>query len=382
MTKTTKTDYKQTEIGEIPGEWEARTLEKVSDFQNGYSFSSKDFVESGAGAVPVFKMGNIDLGGGLKITGKESHISSEATQRLDNFGTASDDILMCMTDMKSSMNLLGYSAQIKDEKFLVNQRVGRIRPKENINPHYLYYFLNSPQYINRLRSTARSGVQVNLTTKAIKKSLIAFPDRNKQNQIASILSSLDDKIELNHKMNKTLEEIGKAIFKEWFIDFNFPDKNGKPYKLNDGKMVDSELGEIPKGWEVSNIDSVCQAVGGGTPSTKKGEYWLDGDIKWATPSDITSLKSPVIFDTERKINEKGLNNSSARMLPEGTILLTSRATVGLLAISAVPITTNQGFISIVCSEDKSIVKPVIPDSESIEYSCLKIKSSASIPITK
>ncbi len=115
-------------------------------------------------------------------------------------------------------------------------------------------------------------------------------------------------------------------------------------------MVDSELGEIPEGWEVKTINNICETYGGGTPSTKKEEYWVAGDIHWATPSDITSLQSPVIFETGRRINKLGLENSSAKLLPEGTILLTSRATVGLLAVSQVPITTNQGFISIVCED--------------------------------
>jgi type I restriction enzyme S subunit len=115
-------------------------------------------------------------------------------------------------------------------------------------------------------------------------------------------------------------------------------------------MVDSELGEIPEGWEVKRIGDICETFGGGTPKTSEPSYWEGGDILWATPTDITSLNSPVIFDTSRKITEKGLLNSSAKLLPSGSILMTSRATLGYFAIAKVPISTNQGFISMVCND--------------------------------
>ena len=167
--------YKQTEIGEIPEEWEVKQLQDVADFSNGYAFSSRSYVNSKDNAVPVLKMGNIKIGGGLKITGKEDYASLIVADKLKNYLTRKNDILMCMTDMKSSMNLLGHSARIHDERFLVNQRVGIIRSGSNVDESFLYYYLNSPKYIEKLRSTARSGVQVNLTTEAIKESLVLYP---------------------------------------------------------------------------------------------------------------------------------------------------------------------------------------------------------------
>ncbi len=247
--------FKQTEIGEIPEDWKLKQLQELADFSNGYAFSSRTYTERSDNTIPVFKMGNIDIGGGIKITGKEDYADQNLSRKLASYLTEKDDILMCMTDMKSSMNLLGHSARIHNEKFLVNQRVGRIRPNSSVDSAYLYYYLNSRSYIERLRTTARSGVQVNLTTEAIKKSLVKYPPITEQQQIASVLSSLDDKIELNRRMNKTLEEIGKALFKQWFVDFDFPNENGEPYKSSGGELVDSELGEIPKGWEISNIGS-------------------------------------------------------------------------------------------------------------------------------
>lgn len=255
-----QTNYKQTEIGEIPQSWDIKPLQDLVDFSNGYAFSSKSYVGPDDSAIPVFKMGNIAIGGGLKTTGKEDFVKADVIEKLRNFLTKENDILMCMTDMKSSMNLLGHSARIRNEKFLVNQRVGTIRPKSNVDEAYIYYYLNSPRYIERLRTTARSGVQVNLTTEAIKKSLVVYPPIPEQQQIASILSSLDDKIELNKKMNKTLEETGKALFKHWFVDFEFPSREGKPYKSNGGEMVDGEFGKIPKGWKIAELQAIARVV--------------------------------------------------------------------------------------------------------------------------
>ncbi len=296
---------RQTEIGEIPEDWNLRQLKELADFSNGYAFSSRSYTEKSENAVPVFKMGNIDIGGGIKITGKEDYADQSLARKLASYITDKDDILMCMTDMKSSMNLLGHSARINNEKFLVNQRVGRIRPNSNVDSAYLYYYLNSRSYIERLRTTARSGVQVNLTTEAIKESWVKYPPIGEQQQIASILSSLDDKIELNRRMNKTLEEIGKTLFKRWFVDFEFPNENGKPYKSSGGEMVESELGEIPKGWEASRVREIATLKSGfafkGSSFKDSGKY---GVIKIKNIIDPDVDVTDIQFVSEEEVKDR------------------------------------------------------------------------------
>jgi type I restriction enzyme S subunit len=117
----------------------------------------------------------------------------------------------------------------------------------------------------------------------------------------------------------------------------------------ENKFKKTEIGEIPVDWEISKLGDVCEIIGGSTPSTKNKEYW-DGDIPWAVPTDITKLKSNIISQTERNITEKGLSNISAKLLPIGSILLTSRATIGECAINIKPMATNQGFASLICNE--------------------------------
>lgn len=222
-----------------------------------------------------------------------------------------------------------------------------LREKKGISDKkFIYYLAISPQLrsiaINSMTGTSgRQRAQIDV----LEKARFLLPPLVEQKKIASILSSLDEKIELNHQINQNLEEMAQAIFKSWFIDF-------EPFQ--DGEFVESELGMIPKGWEVKRIEEICDVLGGGTPKTKVDDYW-NGNILWATPSDITSKKSPVIYDTSRKITEDGLNNSSTKLLPAKSILLTSRATIGYVVLAMKEICTNQGFINLICN--KSVVSP-------------------------
>jgi hypothetical protein len=150
-----------------------------------------------------------------------------------------------------------------------------------------------------------------------------------------------------NKQNETLEEIARSIFKHWFIDFEFLNADGKPYKSSGGVMVRSELGNIPEGWRVSTIGSEVETVGGGTPSTSEATFWENGDIPWYSPTDLTRSKTLFSIDSEKKITKLGLQKSSARLFSKYSLLLTSRATIGEVAISTKDACTNQGFITII-----------------------------------
>ncbi|MBM3890771.1 MAG: restriction endonuclease subunit S, partial [Verrucomicrobia bacterium] len=151
-----------------------------------------------------------------------------------------------------------------------------------------------------------------------------------QRAIASVLGALDDKIELNRRMNETLEALAQGLFKAWFVD---PTQDG-----------------LPKGWRESTIGEEVRVVGGSTPSTSEPEFWEGGTHHWATPKDLAPLASPVLLDTERKITDAGVQQISSGLLPVATVLLSSRAPIGYLAISEVPVAVNQGFIAMVCDK--------------------------------
>jgi len=218
----------------------------------------------------------------------------------------------------------------------------------NVVQEYLYYvFINERE---KLLNLSNGSVFRNLKTDIVKGYEIYLPPLQEQKAIAHILSTLDEKIEANNRINKTLEEMAQAIFKHWFMDFEFPNEDGEPYKSSGGEMVPSELGPIPKGWEVGTLQDLGDIVGGGTPSRKKEEYFVSKGIPWITPKDLSNNKNKYIYKGENDISELGLKNSSAKIVPKGTVLFSSRAPIGYIAVAAVDVTTNQGFKSIVPRE--------------------------------
>ena len=199
----------------------------------------------------------------------------------------------------------------------------------------------------------------------IKQFRFHLPPLPEQRAIAHILGRLDDKIELNRRMDETLEEMARALFKSWFVDFDpvrakmdgrwrrgesLPGLPAEYYDLFPDRLVDSELGEIPEGWEVRTLGDVATIVGGTTPSTKAPQYWECGIHCWATPKDLSALAVPVLLETERKITDAGLSKIGSGLLPRGTVLLSSRAPIGYLAIAETPVAVNQGFIALLPRE--------------------------------
>ncbi|HAT8612907.1 restriction endonuclease subunit S [Legionella pneumophila serogroup 1] len=236
--------------------------------------------------------------------------------------------------------------------------------KQRTNYHikYLYYLIKN---LN-LNKYAQGSSHPLLTQRLLNSIEINVHESIcDQNKIANLLSTLDDKIELNKKINQTLESIAQNIFRSWFVDFDpvhakanaqsedeydaIAKELGISREILDlfpNEFEESELGLIPKGWEVDEIGNIINIVGGGTPSTKNKDFWDGGNVNWSTPKDLSSLDFPVLLDTERKITEQGLKKISSGLLEEGTLLLSSRAPIGYIAISKIPVAINQGFIAI------------------------------------
>jgi type I restriction enzyme S subunit len=186
-----------------------------------------------------------------------------------------------------------------------------------------------------------------------------LPPPLEQRVIAAVLGTLDDKIENNRRTARALERLARAIFRAWFVDFEpvkakgggattFPSMPQRVFEALPTRFVDSEIGPVPEGWKVKPIGDVVSVKGGATPSTKNSEYWEGGIHCWATPRDMSRLSHPVLLDTERRITDAGIDSISSGLLPVGTVLMSSRAPVGYLAIAGVPTAINQGFIAMVC----------------------------------
>lgn len=246
---------------------------------------------------------------------------------------------------------------IDSHDYVVSTKLMVIRGRENlVNPRYLYHFLTSAVITRWLQHLAesRSGTFPQITFDQIASLEIALPSLPIQGEIVGFLDAIGNKIELIRKTNETLEKMAQVIFRSWFVDFD-PVRakmegrdTGLPKEIADlfpNSFEDSELGEIPKGWKMSAISDLAKIVGGGTPRTSEADYWRDGVHHWVTPKDLSALNFPVLLNTERRITDAGLAQISSGLLPIGTVLLSSRAPIGYLAINEVPVAINQGFIA-------------------------------------
>jgi len=235
---------------------------------------------------------------------------------------------------------------------------------KKVDSRFLYYILTQKsftEYLTRIAEGHTSAYPA-FNPDVIENAKIQIPSLSEQKAIAHILGSLDDKIELNRQMNLILEAMAQAIFKSWFVDFDpvHVKANGRdtdlPAEIADlfpDSFMDSELGEIPKGWRIQAISDLTDIVGGSTPRTTELNYWQDGVHSWATPKDLSALSVPLLLETERRITDAGLAQISSGLLPVGTVLLSSRAPIGYLAIAEIPVAINQGFIAMKPKKDIS-----------------------------
>ena len=255
---------------------------------------------------------------------------------------------------------LGEVAQLQEARVALAQRLILLRGNPSVLDNtYLKFLMMSADVQSQLQSRASGTTVLGIKQSELRKVVFSLPPIKEQQAIAGILGALDDKIEQNRKTAQSLERLARATFRAWFVDFEpvkakaagataFPSMPQPVFDALPTGFVDSDIGPVPEGWEVKVIGDVVTAKGGGTPSTKDAEYWDGGKHRWATPKDMSRLAHPLLLNTERRITDAGVNSISAGILPVGTVLMSSRAPVGYLAIAGVPTAINQGFIAMVC----------------------------------
>ena len=243
--------FKNTDIGKIPVEWDVKMIQEIGEVISGGTPKTKE---------DSYWNGNISW-----ITPKDL---SSFTERFIEVGersiteaglkNSSAKLLPIGTVLFSSRAPIGYIAIAKKE-LCTNQGFKNIICDTRYSSNeFLYYMLKDKK--NEIESIAGGSTFKEVSGKVVKEFKIPIPPLNEQKAIAHILSTLDDKIEVNNQINKTLENMAQAIFKQWFVDFEFPNEDGEPYKSSGGEMVESELGMIPKGWEVVKLETVCREI--------------------------------------------------------------------------------------------------------------------------
>lgn len=333
----------------FPETWERHVLYSLATWINGMAFKNINFSATGK---PVIKIAEIKNG----ITDQTKFTDSEYDQRY--FVTRGEMLFSWSGQPETSIDAFYWDGP----DGWLNQHVFKVLPDNDAcTPSFLYYILKylKPNFIGIARNKQTTGLG-HVTKADLEAIQVAIPDRPTQDRITHVLGKLDARLTVNRRMNRTLEKMAAAIFKSWFIDFDpvHAKAEGRdpnlPAEITDlfpDTFEDSDLGPIPKGWNLKPIGDAVRCVGGATPNTKTPEFWEGGRHPFVTPKDMSSLQSPVILDSERHITDAGVEKISSKQLPVGTVILSSRAPIGYLGVAAVPVSVNQGVIAMICDGD-------------------------------
>lgn len=343
-----KRGFKETEIGWIPEDWELKTFSEIVDIIGGGT-PKTTIEEYWNGQIPWLSV--VDFNNDFRIVNETEKSITEL-----GLNNSSTKILKKGELIISARGTVGAIAQLgRDMAF--NQSCYGLRAKNNVTINdFVYYLLKYS--LNILKQSTHGSTFDTITINTFDLLKVPFPPFSEQNSIAKILSALDSKIELNHQMNQTLEKIGQAIFKHWFIDFEFPDEDSKPYKSSGGEMVDSELGEIPEGWKVEKIQDFIVFDKGVEPGSKYYETESsENNVRFIRVGDISTPGRYQTYIPLDLYDEKFCN--------EHDILLSLDATIGVVRIGMKGV--HSGGVRRVYSKEKGIIP------QGYIYSLLKSK---------
>ena len=292
-------------------------LRDIADIQTGpfgSQLHKEDYVDIGTPIVTVEHLGN-------RVFTEQNlpKVSDEDKARLSKYVLKEGDIVFSRV---GSVDRCSYVDAAHDG-WMFSGRCLRVRPNTEVDPLYLYYFFCLEDTKKFVRNIAVGATMPSINTKLLGEVEVAYPSQTEQQKIVALLSALDDKIEINQKINDNLEQQAQAYFQELFVDNSDP------------------------AWTLGTVSDLGAVVGGSTPSKSKPEYYTEDGIAWITPKDLSINKAKFISHGENDITGLGLKNSSASIMPEGTVLFSSRAPIGYIAIASGEVTTNQGFKSIV-----------------------------------
>ena len=302
--------------------WKQASLGEQVDLLTGFPFKSAEYTEDITG-IPLVRGDNVVQG--MFRWDDVKRWSREKVQTLSDYFLIQGDVVLAMDRPWIEAGLKYACVSEHDIPCLLVQRVSRLRAKTTLDQKFLRYVIGSPEFTNYILGTQTGTAVPHISSNQIKGYKFLLPPVSEQHAIAGILGALDDKIEVNRRMNATLESMARAVFLEMTKD-----KEQRTEKA---------------------IGDVVTIVGGSTPSTANPTFWNDGDINWATPKDLAPLQSPFLLETNSWITKLGLKEIGSGLLPVGTVLLSSRAPIGYLAITQIPVAVNQGFIAIKCTEE-------------------------------
>ena len=327
-------------------EWKRYKLGELLRVKHGWAFKGEFFSETGIQSI--LTPGNFYESGGFKAnTSKDRFYIGEYPKE---YLCSKGDLIVAMTEQAAG--LLGSTAIVpEDNRYLHNQRIGLISCNEYLNKDFAYYLFMT-QTIRQQISRSASGTKVKHTSpEKIYEVQVYIPKIQTQRNIAKILTTLDQKIQTNNQINQELEAMAKTLYDYWFVQFDFPDQNGKPYRSSGGKMVyHPELKrEIPEGWGVESVkDFESNIITGKTPSRKNSDNF-GGKIPFITIGDIRG--NTFVYSTSETLTDLGASVQNNKYLPQDSLCVSCIATVGEIGFTTEPSHTNQQINSIVFEDE-------------------------------
>ena len=268
---------------------------------------------------PYIRVRDLNNQSTLELNDDFEYVDDETQKSISRYIVGAGDIVLSIVGTIGLVAIVGESLH----KANLTENCVKLTQLDGVDRDYLYYFLKSGLGQAEIAKGTVGAVQAKLPIKNIQDIDVVLPDISTQQKISSILRSIDNKIDNNQKINDNLEQQAQSYFQELFVDNADPE------------------------WTTGTISDLGAVVGGSTPSKAKPEYYTESGIAWITPKDLSVNKSKFISHGENDITELGLKNSSASIMPEGTVLFSSRAPIGYIAIAAGEVTTNQGFKSVI-----------------------------------
>ncbi len=348
-------------VYELPDDWDVVTLGDLFTEDRGIAVGVMYPGDHDPNGVPLIKAG--DLNGSIINPHPNFRISKDKHHEYRRTALEGGELLMTL------VGNVGQCAVVPPRMAGWNtaRAVAVMRLAEPSDTHFVQQCLLSRPLQHLMDVWCNTTVQETLNLKEIRQLPLPWPPKQSRDAIAAFGKALDDKIELNRRMNATLEAIARALFQSWFVDFDPVrrnlDQRGQKSEIGRVKsemkasepaisqftfhsslfpdsFQDSELGHIPKGWEVCPLSDKIELLSGGTPKTSEPDYW-DGDIPWYSVKDAPAESDVWVIQTEKHVTKLGVENSAAQILAEGTTIISARGTVGKLALVGTPMAMNQ-----------------------------------------
>jgi len=351
-----ETEFQETEIGKIPREWKVVEFGVLFDFQRGLSYRKND-ISTFQTPIRFITINDLEKEGGRKRDVEPIYLSEELEDSIINKKCTVEigDILIAITDMSKGF-IIGAPLYIDEtlrnqgDTLVYSMDLVKLLPKRSLNTKFYFYLLSWERVRKIMKSLARGTNVLHLDLNLTKKLKVIEPPLEEQGRIANILSTIDRTIELYHRESERLERLKRGLMSELLTGrIRVREENGRLSFYRETELQETEIGKIPRDWRTFSLKEAFELYKGTTPSTKDSKYW-GGTIPFATPTDITAindLNMIYLTKTEKYLTEEGIRSKNLRIVPRGSLLFTSRATIGYLAINKVDVTINQGVIALI-----------------------------------